>query len=83
MVLVNSRTSFAVCYECQKTEMKGEIKDPEMLKMFNIPEEAYQENSFLRSIKVNYLKYGKLSDKQIEAFKKTVEKMNGKKEEIN
>jgi len=76
MVIVNYRTRFAVCYECQKNEMDGEIKDPEMQKMFNIPEEAYRQNSFLRSIKINYLKYGKLTDKQIEAFKKTVEKLN-------
>ena len=34
-----------------------------------------RENLFLRSIKLNYLKYGALTDKQIDAFKKTVERM--------
>jgi len=46
-----------------------------MKKLFDIPEKFYQENLFLRNIKSNYLRFGKLSDKQIEAFKKTVEKM--------
>ncbi len=67
---------FAVCYECEKSQLEGEVKDPEMKKMFDIPEEFYKQNSFLRNIKINYLRYGKLSEKQIAAFKKTVEKMN-------
>lgn len=43
-----------------------------MKKLFDIPEEYYKKNAFLRSIKSNYLKFGKLSDKQIEYFEKTV-----------
>ena len=60
--------------------MKGEIKDPKMKKMFDIPEEFYKENSFLRDIKIKYLQWGELTEKQIEAFKKTVEKMKQEKE---
>ena len=71
-VLASHRTRFVICYECQKPEMKGKIKDPKMKKMFAIPEEFYVKSSFLRSIKVNYLKFGELSEKQVEAFKKTV-----------
>jgi len=55
--------------------MGATITDPEMKKMFNIPEEFYKDNSFLRSIKINYLKYGSLTDKQKEAFKNAVEKL--------
>ena len=72
MVLVTSKTKFAICYDCQKEDLQGEIKDPKMKKMFDIPEEFYVNNSFLRDIKVKYLRFGSLSDKQIEAFKKTV-----------
>ncbi len=72
MVLVVGRTQFPVCYDCQKSELEGEISDPKMKKLFAIPDELYRQNSFLRSIKSNYLRFGKLSDKQIEAFKKTV-----------
>jgi hypothetical protein len=81
MVLTTSANRFPVCYDCQKAEMNGEIKDPVMKAMFDIPEELYAKNAFLRDIKVNYLKFGNLSEKQIEAFKKTVERMKNAKEE--
>jgi hypothetical protein len=74
-VLITWKQRFPICYECQKPEMQGEITDPAMKKMFKIPEDFYKENMFLRSIKVNYLRFGQLSEKQIEAFKKTVKKM--------
>jgi len=77
-VTVTNRQRYALCYDCQKKEMEGEIKDPKMKKMFDIPEEFYKKNMFLRSIKINYLRFGKLSEKQIEAFKKTVKKMKEK-----
>ena len=69
-VTVTRRQSFALCYDCQKSELEGEIKDPEMKKMFDIPQDLYRTNTFLRDIKVKYLKYGELSEKQIEVFKK-------------
>lgn len=75
MVLMTSRNQFPKCYECEKKELQGEIKDPEMKKMFDIPESLYQNNSFLRSIKKNYLKFGNLTEKQIEMFKKVVKDM--------
>ena len=59
--------------------MQGEIKDPKMKKLLDIPEEYYQENSFLRNIKISYLKYGSLTEKQVEAFKKVVQKFKEKK----
>ena len=64
-----------MCYDCQKDRLQGEIKDPKIKKLLNIPEEFYRENLFLRNIKESYMAWGKLSEKQIEAFKKTVEKM--------
>ncbi|MFC1647913.1 hypothetical protein ACFL1B_00480 [Nanoarchaeota archaeon] len=67
--------NFLVCYECHKPDLQGEIKDAKMKKLFNIPQEFYEKNMFLRNIKINYLRYGSLTDKQIEAFKKSVEKM--------
>ena len=76
-MIITWKQRYAVCYECQKDELKGDIKEPKMKKMFNIPPDFYKESSFLRSIKVNYLRYGKLTDKQIEAFKKAVADMKG------
>ncbi|MFC1691580.1 hypothetical protein ACFL0W_05365 [Nanoarchaeota archaeon] len=72
-VTVTRRNNYVMCYDCQKKELEGEVTDPEMKKLFDIPKEYYIENAFLRSIKINYLKYGSLSEKQIAAFKKTVE----------
>ncbi len=74
-VKVGRNQRFVVCYDCQKKEMKGEVKDPKIKKMLDIPEEFYKENSFLRDIKVKAIQWGELSERQIEAFKKTVEKM--------
>ena len=75
-VIVTYRNRFPVCYDCQKKEMQGEIKDPKMKEMFDIPEEFYENNIFLRDIKIKYLQWGgELTEKQIEAFKKTVKRM--------
>ncbi len=78
-VLVSGRNKFPQCYECQKKEMNKEIKDKKMKKFFDIPEEFYKENAFLRNIKVYYLRTGELSEKQIEAFKKTVNNLKKEK----
>ncbi|NTV22823.1 MAG: hypothetical protein HGA85_00420 [Nanoarchaeota archaeon] len=75
-VLATYRERFPVCYDCQKSELEGEVIDPEMKELFSIPEELFKKNLFLRNIKINYLRYGKLSEKQIDAFKKSVEKMS-------
>ena len=78
-VKVTSKQKYPLCYDCQKDELKGKIKDPKMKKLFNIPEEYYKDNIFLRNIKINYLRYDSLTDKQIEAFKKAVKRYKQKK----
>ena len=75
MILMTSRNQFPICYDCEKAELQGEITNPKMKEMFDIPEEFYKTNSFLRSIKKNYLRFGNLSEKQIEIFKKVVNDM--------
>ncbi len=74
-VITTSSQTYVICYDCQKASLIGEIKDPVFKKMFNIPEDYYKENAFLRNIKANYLKYHNLTENQISAFKKTVDKM--------
>jgi hypothetical protein len=66
------KTRYVLCYDCQKKELAGVVEDPKMKKFFDIPEEFYNESSFLRSIKINYLRYGDLSGDQIRAFKDVV-----------
>jgi hypothetical protein len=74
-VLATSRTSYVLCYDCQKSSLIVEITEPAFKKLFNIPEEYYKENAFLRNIKANYLKYHNLTDNQISAFEKVVAQM--------
>ncbi|MBU1975898.1 MAG: hypothetical protein KKG59_05840 [Nanoarchaeota archaeon] len=78
-VLATRRSRFLMCWDCQKGDLQGEIKDPKFKRLLNIPEEFYRENAFLRDIKIGYLRWGKLSDKQIEAFRKSVKKMKEEK----
>ncbi len=78
-VLVTWRSKNRICYECLKKEMQGEIKDPKMKKLFDLPEQYYMDVPFLCSIRINYLRYGNLTERQIEAFKETVKKYKEKK----
>lgn len=76
-----------MCYECQKPQLDVEIEDPKMKKLFDIPEEFYRENSFLCELKSKYIRFGSLSDKQIEVFERIVkelsEEMGTEKKELN
>lgn len=78
-VITTYKQKYTICYECQKEELNQKIKDSAIKKLFGIPEEYYKENSFLRNIKIAYLRYGELTERQLEAFKKTVKKMKDKK----
>lgn len=73
--LATRRDKWVICYECHKPMMQGKVKDSKIEKMFDIPEEYYKRSMFLRDIKIKAIQYDELSEKQIEAFKKTVEKM--------
>ena len=72
-VIVTGRDRYPVCYDCQEKDLQGEVSDPAMKELFEIPEDYYKKSMFLRSIKINYLRYGSLTEKQIAAFKKHVE----------
>ncbi|MBW3019875.1 hypothetical protein KY334_01145 [Candidatus Woesearchaeota archaeon] len=74
------RNKFLTCYDCQKTELEQKVDDPKLKKMFNIPEEFYKKNAFLRSVKINYHKFGGITEKQVEAFKETVKRLKEESE---
>jgi len=80
-VVVTRKQRFVNCKECEDKQFNKEITDPAMKKMFNIPEEFYRTNSFLKDIKLNYHRFESLSDRQIAAFKETVKKMKDKAKE--
>lgn len=54
------------------------IENKKYKALFNIDDKLYEENSFLRSVRDYYNKFGKLSQKQINAFKKTVKEIKNK-----
>lgn len=74
-VIVSRSVRYQECFDCEKGKLAGEVQDPKLKKMLDIPPELYEQNAFLRSIKINALRFGSLTEKQIEAFQKAVEKM--------
>ena len=82
MVQMFSTRQFPICTSCQMKQLDQPIDDPVFKKMFGIPKEYYEQSYFLRNIKENYIRFGSLSEKQIEAFKKAVDDLKkGKKED--
>ena len=82
MVVIFSYKQFPICVDCHMKQIDKPIEDAKAKKLFNIPEEFYRKSVFLRNIKGAFIRFGKLSEKQIEAFKKTVKDIkNPPKEE--
>lgn len=79
--LITWKNRTPVCVECKLKEINKPIEDPKFRKLFDIDKKLYEQSSFLRNIKSNYLRYGSLSDKQIEVFSKVAEEVKNKKPE--
>ncbi|MBI2176576.1 hypothetical protein HYU40_04510 [Candidatus Woesearchaeota archaeon] len=69
-VLISARGQFPICTQCSMREISKPIEDEKYRKMFDIDQKLYEQSSFLRSIKSNYLRFGSLSEKQVETFKR-------------
>lgn len=81
-VLIISRGQFPICTSCSMKQINQPIEDKKFKVMFDIDQKLYEQSSFLRSIKYNYLRFSSLSDKQIEMFKKVAAELaNPKKED--
>ena len=74
MALVYSRRAKPICSECIDKDLSHEIKDKKMQKFFDIPKELYYKYDILRSIRSYYNKFGKITDRQKEAFVDVVKK---------
>lgn len=71
-----------ICKDCEKRLLEKPVVDKEYKKMLDINPKFYDESGFLRSIRMNYSRYGYLTDKQKEFFKKVVDELkNPKKKE--
>ncbi len=82
MALIESRYQKAICIPCQTRDFNKPITDPKFKKLFNIDEELYQKNYFLRDIKSKYLRFGNLTEKQISAFKKVAKELKQKPKKV-
>ena len=61
-------TQRPVCSVCEEKEWNSPITDPAFQKLFDFPDEQYRKSSFLRSVRSYYLKYNKLSERQVAAL---------------
>ena len=68
-----------LCLDCQMKDVDSNIDDPIFKKLFSLPREFYLENSFLRSIRSNYSRFGILTKNQVETFEKVVKEMKKEK----
>ena len=69
-VLITGKRQRPVCISCQFKGIDKPITDPKFKQMFDIDPRLYEQNYFLRDIKAKYLRFGQLSEKQIEVFEK-------------
>ncbi|MBI2550131.1 hypothetical protein HYV83_03025 [Candidatus Woesearchaeota archaeon] len=80
-VLIISRGQFPICTACSMKQINQPIEDEKFKAMFGIDQKLYEQSSFLRSIKYNYLRFGSLSDRQVEMFKKVAAELAAPKKE--
>ena len=79
MVLIKSRRQKAVCPACQfKGVADKPITDPAMKQLFDIDQRLYDQNYFLRDIKAKYLRFGTLTEKQIDVFQRVADEESKK-----
>ncbi len=79
MVLISNYFQKPFCAQCQMRDFDKPIEDPKFRKMFDIDNRFYVENSFLRDIKSKYIRFGSLTDRQIEAFKRVAKDVSNPK----
>jgi hypothetical protein len=71
MVLMRSRKQKPICAGCRMGDAKDKpITDPAMQELFGIDERLYERNAFLADIKAKYVRFGSLSERQIEVFRR-------------
>lgn len=77
--MVSWKNRNPVCTECRMRDINKPITDGKFKKLFDIDRSLYEKSSFLRNIKSSYLRFGGLSDKQVEMFKKVAEELKSGK----
>ncbi len=80
-VQIIASSQLPICTSCSMREISRPIEDEKLRKMFDIDQKLYEQSSFLRSIKSNYLRFGSLSEKQVEVFKKVAAELTNRHQE--
>ena len=81
MVVMYSGRQFPICVDCHMKRLSDEITD-KAYKFLDIPDKLLRKSLFLRNIKEAYFRFGSLTEKQIETFKKAVKDVKaGRNEE--
>ena len=81
MVIIFSHRQFPICVDCHMKRITKPVTE-KAYKFLNISNDLYKQSTFLRNIKESYQRFDKLSEKQIDAFKKVVKELkNPPKEE--
>ncbi len=80
MVVMYSGRQFPICVSCHMKRIDQPIEGEKYKKLLDIPKESYKKSLFLRNIKESYLRFGSLTEKQVEAFRKTIKELKEGKE---
>ena len=73
-VIVNRR-EYPICVDCHLKQIFSEEVEDKKFDFLNQTKEIYAKSRFLRNIRQAYLMYKNLTEKQISAFKDTLEKV--------
>ena len=77
--VILNRREYPICVKCHLRQIfSEEVTDPKF-EFLNISKELYEKSRFLRNIRQAYLMYKNLTEKQAEAFKKTVKEIKNPK----
>ena len=65
--------AFVMCAECHEPLINKPIEDEEMKLFFEKGEGFYEKDAYLRTVKMNYLKYGNITDYQRKQFLRVID----------
>ena len=81
MVVMYSHRQFPICVKCHMKRIDKPVEDEKYKKLLEIPKGLYEKSLFLRNIKEAFFRFDSLTEKQVEAFKKTVKEIKEKPKE--
>ena len=65
--------AFVMCADCHEPLINKPIEDADMKAFFEQADDIYDRDAYLRTVKMNYLKYGNITDYQRTQFLKVID----------